>query len=224
VTSVEHVSCVRRSGFSQSFANVPFASCFIYSPRASGLVADASRRICKRVKRSDPLWIPGYAGFVFRESLRDRKLAALFTSATLIPVPGSAPCNGDSWPSLQLAVALSQVGFQLRLWVGLRRQVAVRKSATAPNAERPTVQQHYESFFVRPPARPIRKILLIDDVITKGRTLLGAAARLQMDLPPAEICAFALIRTLGFVERMDHLTDICHGFVRWAGGDARREP
>jgi type IV secretory pathway VirB3-like protein len=35
---------------------------------------------------------------------------------------------------------------------------------------------------------------------------------------------FALIRTEGFVNRIRHLEEPCHGVVRWAGGDARREP
>jgi adenine/guanine phosphoribosyltransferase-like PRPP-binding protein len=84
--------------------------------------------------------------------------------------------------------------------------------------------QHYESFSVTLPAFPVRRVVLVDDVITKGRTLLAAASRLQADLPSLEVAAFALIRTLGFVRRMDHVTDLCHGFVRWSGGDARRDP
>lgn len=29
---------------------------------------------------------------------------------------------------------------------------------------------------------------------------------------------------LGFTPRVDHLAETCHGVVRWAGGDARRDP
>ena len=35
---------------------------------------------------------------------------------------------------------------------------------------------------------------------------------------------FALIRTLGFAPRLEQLIEPCHGVIRWAGGDARREP
>jgi hypothetical protein len=59
---------------------------------------------------------------------------------------------------------------------------------------------------------------------TKGRTLLAAAARLQAELPHADIRAFALIRTQGFVPHLGSVFESCHGVIRWAGGDARREP
>ncbi|HZC87759.1 MAG TPA: hypothetical protein VE266_12240 [Steroidobacteraceae bacterium] len=202
-----------------------FASCYVYSPRAAGWLAEASRKLCDRVKSSDPRWLPRYAGFVYRSSLRDRHLAALFArDAVLVPVPGSA-CTGQApWAALRLAVALSEVGFALRIWTGLRRRYAVTKSATAPSAARPTVQQHYDSFAVMRVTKPIHRVVLIDDVITRGRTLLAAAARLRAELPFADVRGFALIRTRGFVDHIEHLAEPCCGVVRWAGGDARREP
>ena len=36
--------------------------------------------------------------------------------------------------------------------------------------------------------------------------------------------SFALIRTLGRLQRLDRLIAPCEGVVYWAGGDARREP
>jgi hypothetical protein len=203
---------------------VTFASCYIYSPRAAGWLAESSRELCARVKSSDPLWLPRYAGFVYRNSLANRQLAALFArDAVLVPVPGSGR-SGETWAAFRLAVALSEVGFALRIWTGLRRRYAVTKSATAPSAARPTVQQHYDSFEVVRVTTPIQRVVLIDDVITKGRTLLAAAARLRAELPFADVGGFALIRTQGFVNHIDHLAEPCCGVVRWAGGDARREP
>jgi hypothetical protein len=178
------------------------------------------------VKAADPSWLPRYAGFVFRTSLSDSRLAALFAHGTLlVPIPRSIPWDGEVlWPALELAIALRDVGLALPVWTGLQREFGVQKSATAPNGRRPSVEQHYESFSVPSSAAPLHRLLLVDDIITKGRTLLAAAARLQAQMPHADIRAFALIRTQGFVRCMDQVTDVCHGAVRWAGGDARREP
>jgi hypothetical protein len=208
-------------------AAVSFASCYVYSPRASGYVAEAARQLCARVKASDSLWLPRYAGFVYRSSLEDRQLAALFApGAVLVPIPGSARTGAAPWAALRLATSLRDVGFALRLWTGLLRRCSVTKSATAPRAARPTVQQHYDSLETVPVVvtMPAPRIVLIDDVITKGRTMLAAAARLRSALPEADIRGFALIRTQGFWPHIEHLAEPCHGVVRWAGGDARRQP
>jgi len=205
--------------------SLTFASCYVYSPQGEGAVAQASRRLCDRVKESDPLWVARYVGCVYRAGISDPLLMALFDGgAVLVPVPGSAPCGEAAWAASILAMALKNVGLAGTVWTGLRRGVAVRRSATAPRHSRPTVPEHYGSFLVMPPPMVIRRIVLIDDVITKGRTLLAAAARMQAAFPHADIRAFALIRTVGFRQRVDSLIEPCHGVVRWAGGDARRDP
>ena len=215
-----------RSGESSALiSSVAFASCYVYSPRAAGWAAESSRVMCRRVKSSDPLWLPHYAGCVFRSTLRDRGLAELFSrGAMLVPVPGSARTGAAPWTALQLALALRQVGLALRVWIGLHRRYAVTKSATAVTAARPSVQQHYESLVAMLPVLPMHRVVLVDDVITKGRTILAAAARLHCVLPSAEVRAFALIRTEGFTHRIERLEEPCHGVIRWVGGDARREP
>lgn len=91
--------------------------------------------------------------------------------------------------------------------------------------ERPTVLQHYQSFRVTTPSRQAPStLLLIDDVITKGRTLAAAAIRLQEAFPKADIRAFALMRTMGFVLDIPRLVEPCHGVIHWNGEDAYRAP
>jgi hypothetical protein len=92
------------------------------------------------------------------------------------------------------------------------------------------VQQHYDSFAVTALPPPFKatatppRLVLIDDVITKGRTLFAAATRLHEAFPFADIRGFALVRTMGFLPDLSHPFEPCAGVVRWAGGDTRREP
>ena len=53
---------------------------------------------------------------------------------------------------------------------------------------------HYDSLDVEPAADVCGDLVLIDDVVTKGRTLLAAAWRLQEAFPQARVRAFALLQ------------------------------
>jgi hypothetical protein len=217
--------------FRPSLRNVTFSSCYIYSPRGRGYGSEAARLLCTRLKSGDTAWLPVYAGRVHDLAIRHSTLSGLFTSQTiLVPVPSSAPSAHRTWAAERLAFALHGVGLGGSVWAGIERRFPVRKSATALNIDRPTVRQHYESFVVstfstttRLPFEPV-KFVLIDDVITKGRTILAAAARLHEAFPNADIRAFTLIRTMGFVAKVDDPLDPCQGQVRWLAQDARREP
>jgi predicted amidophosphoribosyltransferase len=212
--------------FQPALRSVGFCSCYIYSPRGNSFGSAASRQLCARLKLGDATWLPHYAGVVRELTSRHEALAELCDAdAVLVPVPGSDPSATRVWAAERLAVALHGVLLGKSVWPGVQRRFPVRKSATALNADRPTTQQHYESLSVAHiSGRAPQRIVLIDDVITKGRTILAAAARLHETFPDAYITAFALLRTMGFLSDVSQLLEPCKGFVRWAGGDARREP
>jgi len=189
-------------------------------------VCERSRLLRALLKAADAGFMLKYAVRV-RQQATDSPLLADFFGATdvLVPVPGSAPSlTGRSWVAKRLAVALVNEGLGGAAWPGLRRVRAVRKSATAAPGERPTVNLHYESFFVDRPAVSPERIVLIDDVVTKGRTLLAAATRVHEAFPCAQIRAFALVRTMGLVADIQQLLDPCKGEIRWRSGDAHRCP
>jgi len=64
-----------------------------------------------------------------------------------------------------------------------------------------------------------QKVLLVDDIVTKGCTLLACSSRVQEAFPDAEIPAFAMLRTMGLVRTMglgpdiERIVDPCVGLI-----------
>jgi hypothetical protein len=202
-----------------------FASCYVYSPTGSGLVSARSRLLRTLLKDGDERFMIRYAVRVREQALLPARLSGFFLGGdVLVPVPRSAPKTGGTWVAAELAQALVQQGLGATTWPGLRRIRAVRKSATCAPGARPSVASHYDSFRMEPPAFHAARVVLIDDVVTRGRTLLAAASRVREALPGAEIRAFALLRTLGRVPGVRTLLQPCRGEIRWVRGDALRDP
>lgn len=204
---------------------IDYASCYVYSPAGSGAICERSRLLCALLKEGDARFMFKYALRV-RQQAEQRATLAGFFGATdvLVPVPSSTPKLCGSWPAADLARALVKAGIGASAWPGLRRVCAVPKSATAAPGSRPSVSRHYESFRVDPPLDNLVNVLLVDDVITRGRTLLAAAARVREASPRAHVRAFALLRTLGFGPGIENLLAPCRGEIRWRSGDAQRIP
>lgn len=102
--------------------------------------------------------------------------------------------------------------------------VAVPKSAFASTGQRPTAPLHHETMAVqRTLVRPER-ITVIDDIVTKGATLLAAVTRVAEAFPEAEVRAFALLRTMGLVENVERIVDPCRGTIAWDGSEVQRRP
>lgn len=207
---------------------VAFASCYVYSPCGSCEVSERSRVLRALLKAGESRLIIKYASRVRQQASELPPLSGFFGSTVvLVPVPGSEPRHSDAMSVTErLAAALVRQGIGRITWAGLHRVRAVGKSATSTPGDRPTVARHYDSFAVEctDSLSGFRNFILVDDVVTKGRTLLAAAARLQEALPCARIRAFALLRTMGLVPEVNRLIDPCVGEITWRGGDAHRTP
>lgn len=211
---------------------IAFASWYAYSP---GNPCAAARVLRGRVKTGDVQALLQHAirmegrpdGKAVGEADPAHSLVRFFPDAALlVPLPGSRPsARGPSRATESLAAALLEAGIGRGMWLGLRRILPVRKSATAHVGARPTLRTHFDTLSVEgngPPAAS--HLVLVDDVVTKGRTLLAAALRLRQILPLADLRAFALLRTLGYAAEIDRFLTPCVGTIEQQGEDACRRP
>jgi len=202
-----------------------YASCYVYSPAGEGAICERSRLLRDLLKEGDAHFMLKYAVRVQQQAAQCPQLAGFFRDTdVLVPVPRSSTKACGTWVAADLARALVHEGLGTMAWPGLHRVRAVRKSSTAARGARPTVSCHFESFLMERPSIDPESVVLIDDVITKGQTLLAAAARVRDAFPHTQIRAFALLRTMGMTTGVEHLLDPCRGEIRWQRGDARRIP
>ena len=151
--------------------------------------------------------------------------AVLGSDVLLIPAPRSAPLvSGGLWPGLLICRALVKAGFGCDVLTCLDRVEAVPKSAYQAPGGRPTARRHWETISVDPEFVAAQRITLVDDFVTKGNTLLGAASRLVETFTGKVVNTFALVRTKGRQAEIEAIIDPCLGVIRRLGDEADREP
>lgn len=150
----------------------------------------------------------------------------LSPNAVLVPVPKSALWNeGSLWVPNQLANSMAQVGLGARAARLLSRAVAIPKAATSISSERPNARKHYQTLAVQQELAPPQEIVLVDDVVTTGSTLLGSANRLLESYPTTPIKGFAVIRTISDPSQFEKITHPLVGtIVLRSNGLCRRRP
>jgi hypothetical protein len=203
-----------------------FAACYAYSKRGTSEAAKTSVALRDRVKSGSAVWLPRYAGRVHQVYRDEECFRAFFgPDITLVPVPGSAPLvPGAQWIPRRIAELLLAEGLAREVLPCLLRQRAVPKSAYALPGERPDVQLHYDSMRIEPTLVQPPSITLVDDIVTKGRTLLAAASRVAEAFPEAQVRAFALVRYRGLVPDIDRFLDPVAGTIAFDGTDTNRQP
>lgn len=207
-------------------SEIAFGSLLAYSPRGAAEVSERSRRICSKVKSGNPATLQR-AGEVLREHCVPHQVLATFFGGdvTLVPMPRSAPLvAGALWPAQKICQAIVARGLATRIAPVLRRDVAVQKSAWAPKGERPTVSRHYQSMSAHPDLDVGQRIVIVDDVVTKGSTALAAASRLAEIYPDHPITSFALIRTMGLIPDIDDVIEPILGVIRLVDDEGSRNP
>lgn len=165
----------------------------------------------QRLHESGAAWIGEYFG----------------ANTVLVPVPGSSPMKNPKslWVPRDICQVFVARGFAKEVSTCLERSHAVPKSAFSIPTERPKPSLHFASFAISRSLFAPRRITLVDDVITRGATLIAAASRLSEAFPGCEIRAFAIIRTMTRVE-VDAILAPCTGVITYnaATDSSRREP
>jgi len=175
-----------------------------------------------------PILVSQWVAEAIRQNRATLPFASFFRPDTiLVPTPKSSLMQpGTLWVPHRLATALTQCGLGKQVAEMLGRVKPVPKAAWSRPENRPLPQQHYDSMEVQKVLSEPGNILLVDDILTRGATLLGAASRLAEAFPRAEIRAFAAMRAISTENKFEQVYSPVIGTIslREAQGDTLRIP
>jgi predicted amidophosphoribosyltransferase len=149
------------------------------------------------------------------------------SNTVLVPLPRSSLLQQDSlWIPDRIANALVRQGFGSKVMRCLVRTRAVRKSATSSPDQRPSPTEHLQSMTVQGRLEPADEIVLVDDIVTRGHTMMGAANKLLEVFPSSRIQGFAAMRTVSDWMDFARIYDPRVGSIEYreASDDALRRP
>ena len=212
-----------------------FGSLLSYSPHGSSPEIAQSKEVMKVIKADQYLEKPtilmsDWIAQTVKQYFDRLPFASFFKENTvLVPTPGSSLMQANSlWVPHRIATALVKTGIGKEVVPCLVRKTPVRKSAWSKPSERPTVEEHIASFSVQELISEPRpdEVVLVDDIVTRGATLLAAANRLLEALPKAHIRAFASMRAIGDPSDFVSLSSPVIGTIQYRPlkGDTIRRP
>ena len=184
--------------------SLDYGSLLSYTPRGASTEMQHSKDVMLALKTdgfiTDPSPIPMSQWMARTVQQQRLKLpfASFFQPNTiLVPVPSSSLMQPDTlWVPDRIATALAKMGIGREVVACLVRTTALRKAAWTDSSERPKPREHVDTIGVQGRISSPDEILLVDDIVTRGATLLGAANRLAEAFPAARIRAFAAMRTI----------------------------
>ena len=181
-----------------SLSAISCASWLVYATRATDESAKRAKSLILDVKtdRIHPLAnVPVVRLMIEHAASRLDDIArAVFSGhPMLVPVPGSSLTKPHTvWPSRRVCEELVRQGLGQDVLPIVARTTAVPKSAGS--ATRPPLDQHIESLTVQARLSPPSRLLLVDDVVTSGTTMMACAIKLAQVFPGVPMSGFALAR------------------------------
>ncbi len=207
------------------------ATFLVYPSQPIGELARAVRNAVLAMKNDQEGYARGepmieYVAHRLRVLLPGSILDGFFSNETsLVPMPGHAPLlerGNPLWPTRRLCEALVNEGLGREVLPLVERIEAVPASHQVRRGElRASARRHYESIRVVPRIGEERpRLLLVDDVLTRGATMLGAATRIIEALPGAQVLGFAVARTRSDPAEIESAVSIrVHRIERWGEDD-----
>jgi phosphoribosylpyrophosphate synthetase len=201
-----------------------FGSSDVYAPQGRGAISIRSKGRVAALKAGKDYAVSHYARRAERLA-REGEFEDFFGArVTLVPVCRSSPVvQGGLWVPMLLAQAMQRLGMAREVSPLLKRISEVPKSAFQKAENRPTAQKHFDSMRADILNPAPTRIVLIDDVVTRGTTLLAAASRIAEAYPGVQVRAFACVRTMSGQEIEDFEVP-CVGWIEPAGKWTYREP
>lgn len=212
-------------------SEVEFGAFLAYSPRGNDDAAIASQDWVRKLKGNWMVAEPRRAASSFVvQRLRARFAETgldeiLGPDVLLVPAPASGLSKpGSLWVPRALAESLVAAGLGRATVECLRRVKAIRKASTSPADQRPSALEHFESMRVTSLPLGGARVVVVDDVVTRGATLLAAISRIQELVPNTSVRGFAIVRTISEPDRFERMFAPCVGRIvlRDDGSTTRR--
>lgn len=207
---------------------IKFASLLSYSPHGTGEKDKESKKTMCDIKGDrmhEDMPMSESIAKDMGKRLSKLPFADYFTKDTaLVPAPKSSlPHSGSLWVPQRLADSMQKHGMGISMEC-LTRRTAVPQSSTSIPSERPKPQDHYKSMKVVNTLDSCpTEIVIVDDVITRGATLIGAANKLTERFPDARIRGFAALRTVSDSKNFKDIFDPFVGRIVIRNGNAFAE-
>lgn len=167
-----------------------------------------------------------YLASVLARHINKYALKSIFgPDVVLVPMPSSSkPLPGGLWVPQRLASAFVDFGLGAHALPILKRMETIPKSAYSAPGHRSSAQRHYETLRTSRLLFAQERVVIIDDVITSGATMVGAASVLAEAYPSTQIMGFAMIRTISNAAEFVKLIDPCVGTITRRGDSTHRDP
>lgn len=176
-----------------------FASLAQYAVRGTSKASQDSKEVSSRIKRAVPTILGGVVKVLAELRAAGNEVGCMFgPEVVVVSVPGHGvrSVGALSVPE-EICRYLVEGGLAGGVLRCLDRTRAVQKSATARQGARPGADEHYVTIALNGLALAnASRLLLVDDVVTSGATLLACVSMLRDAFPRHAIGAFAVMRAI----------------------------